>query len=653
MATSGGIEFNDDDIDPELDPDSQGDMEGSFEELPPEASDFDINEFEAEIEEPEQGLSEAQLNEIEQSVLEKVLATITKITEDEDVILENVVENENADLIKDVPDLLTSDKTIEKTVNKEITKLTKEAKAELAATKKELAKQQRREIQDEKRAVRREKRELTTGATRRRTDIHSDATAAKIATYSLAASAGLPGYVIASVVNRLLIEPAVEKDIEAERAYSDQLVNYYNEQEDALIEKQREYEDERDSLTTPEFNLEEVKDFVTSKGERPSTAPVSKIKQPTPKNNTDWPKGFNDWTDTIIQNNQPVQQPDPVKVVEDLSKLIDPPTTTKPTPQTSSVPEQPTANPITFVPSTNNPTTPTEFQPTSTSSPSGIDQGSPPSTGGTIPPIQPPVQLGQGGPSGEDGKPTIPNREFDPSSLITAAPIITAAIEGAQLVKDQVTKAGAVTQGSVRDLFNESPINYFAEQTQRVSDLVDPIGTNIPQEMFNQAVQTFATTVDVFGKFVDKDVAFSPETLGTTVEGDIDKLLKNMEIAERTDPQKAALKESMNRLDLIWAEFKADFFVAFAPFVARTLEVIAAVLEAIKTIINNIYTLLVVIDLALRLYMPLYGTLMNRLVKNTTNNTNNTVNSLEKELEQFHNPSVFPIAPKNVNKRFK
>jgi hypothetical protein len=526
MATSGGIEFNDDEIDPQLDLDSQGDMEGSFEDLPPEATDFDVFEFDNLIEPPED------------------VPTI-QVTQD---------------------DLKTLEKNLEKIVDRELKKIQKEAKDIASAEKKAVTKENRREIQDDKRAARREKRSLTTDATRRRTDIHSDATSAKIATYSLAAAVGLPGYVIASIANRLLIDPAVDKDIEAERNYSDELVDYFNNIEDELIQKQRDLEDDRDSIEPANIERQDVEKFVTSKGKKPSVVPQRR-------------------------------------------------------------PSSPTTN--------------TTFTPSSPNSTSGVSQGPPTTT--------PPV-INTPSPSG-GGQPTVPTRGFNPSSMVAGAGIVTAAVEASQLVKRQVTAFGEGVQGATKDLFNESPINYIANNTERATKALDPLGVNFPQEAFNQAVQNFATSVETFGKFTDKDIAFSPETLSVSVEGSIDKLVKNMEIAERTDPQKAALKESMNQLDLIWSEFKADFFVGFAPFISRTLEVIAAILTAIRDVISTIHTLMVAIDAGLRLWFPLYGTIMNQLVKNTARQTTNKINSLAKELEEFHNPGNFPIRPKDINRR--
>ena len=631
MATSGGIEFNDDDIDPELDLDSQGDMEGSFDELPPEATDFDVSDFEGEPVSTEKSLntiSDEQIAQIEDNLLTKILSTLNKENV-EDVTIENIVEApDNLPTVQEPTTDLKNIGTIEKTISKELTKLTKEAKQELANTKKELAKQQRREIQDEKRAVRREKRGLTTDATRRRTDINSDATSAKIATYSLAAAAGLPGYLVASIVNRLLIEPAADKDIEAERTYSDQLVEYYNDQEDALIDKQREFEDERDALTTPDFDPEEVGKFLESKSNRPSTSPVSKSKnQPAstnPKNTpTNWPKGFDTWSDPVTSTTPtPTEPPDVNKVVEDLTKLVNPPSTTTPT----STPTYPLPQP---------------------SSASGITQpppaiappGQPP--GGTPPVINTP-----GVPGG--GQPAIPTRGFNPAIATKAIPMLTAVIEGGKLLRDTAINVGQGTKKGIEDLYQESPVNALSNGMKTFTENTEVFGIS-PFEGLNQAVQVFATSVDQFGKYVDKDVAYSPETLGVSVEGSIDKLLKNMEIAERLDPQKAALKESMNQLDLIWSEFKAEFFSKFAPYVARMLDVIAHTLSILKGILDTVSNVLSSIYLALT-YLPGIGAILSKLVKNTTKQSNKA-NSLAKELEQFHDPTNFPIAPKNLNIR--
>lgn len=58
-------------------------------------------------------------------------------------------------------------------------------------------------------------------------DIRSDAISDRVASYSLAASLGLPGYVIGSVADSLLIRPQEDRNVEAQKQYQRDLANYH------------------------------------------------------------------------------------------------------------------------------------------------------------------------------------------------------------------------------------------------------------------------------------------------------------------------------------------------------------------------------------------------------------------------------------------
>lgn len=58
-------------------------------------------------------------------------------------------------------------------------------------------------------------------------DIRSDAISDRVASYSLAAAAGLPGYVIGSVVDSVFIRPQEDRNVAAQKQYQRDLANYH------------------------------------------------------------------------------------------------------------------------------------------------------------------------------------------------------------------------------------------------------------------------------------------------------------------------------------------------------------------------------------------------------------------------------------------
>jgi uncharacterized membrane protein len=653
MATSGGINFNDDDIDPDLDIDNiEGDMSGSFEDLPPESADFDTFEFDNVVEAPD-----------------------------------------DSPIVVTKEDLDSLEKNLEKIVDRELKKIQREANKESSELKKATSKENRREIQDEKRATRREKKTLTNRATRRRTDIRSDASSAKAAIYSLSAAMGLPGYVIANVVDRLFISPAEELDLDAEQSYTDQLNEFFNDTEDEVIQKQRDLEDERDSITPASIDREAVKEFVEGKGFKPDTTPTSKA--PSKKTNaSNIPAPNNNPTPAPVSSTNPVTNPtstptptptNPPNVTppadtaqslrDELNRLVglsqteghgkyeeefdaarkklndllgkphdfhNPDPVTNPT--SNSIPSPVTNPPQNTVP----PVQPPSGQVPSRQVVPPTTQTPPTNSGsGSIPPTTPPNTTSSSGNPGS-GPPSIPTRTFNPASVAAGATILTGAIKGSQIVNDAVKNVGAGTRDSVKSYFNDSPINYMAGSVDKASSVVNPLGTRFDIELVNQAVQLFATSVEEFGKYTDKDKAFSPETLGVSVEGSINKLVKNIEIAERTDSTKAALKDQLQQLDLIWADFKANFFNTFVPALNFILMQIVGILKVIKIILETIQA----VALGLASQIPVIGPILMKMLRLLSKPSNPLTSKLSKELEAFHNPMNQPIAPsKIINRR--
>lgn len=620
MTTSGGINFEDGDIDPDLDLDAKSDLEGSFEDLPPESTDFDTFEFDNIVEAP----SDSPV----------------------------VITKEDLDELED---------NLEKIVDRELKKIQKEANKEASDLKKTTGKEDRREIQDEKRSIRRAKKSLTTNATRRRTDIRTDASDAKRAIYSLSAALGLPGYVIANVVDHLYIDPLADKDIKAEQSYTDQLNQYFNNVEDEVIEKQRELEDNRDEIAPATIYRPDVKDFVTSKGQRPDTSPI----QPTNKKESDkiryyhgtvfkdasafsgktyvtpsedYAKNYGtgnkntlytDFTkDEAINrglydevNNFPINGS--IEDGKDVLKNID--TTNVKVNNTST-----TTNPLPP------PVNPTNNNPNPLPPPNNNPPNNPNNPPNNNPPNNNPVP------------PIIPNRNFNPAIIPKIAIPVAAVIKGAQIATREVQQLGDRGKETIGNFFDKSPIDNVASNIDNITKSIDPLGVNVGGEIFNQAVQVFAKTVDSFGTYADKDKGFSPETLQVSVEGSINKLMQSIELAQQTDPNKAAVKEQLQTLDLIWSDFKAKVFNDLAPIIIGLLKQIVALMITIKAIIDAIKVVLYL----LAGNMPVIGSFLRKMLNNMTKPANPLTGKLAQELAEFHDTKNQPTSvAKAINRR--
>jgi hypothetical protein len=126
-----------------------------------------------------------------------------------------------------------------------------------------------REFRDEKLSLNREVQKLNNEAVKRKTEINRASSEAKTAIYSVSAGIGLPGYIIASVADAAIIQPAVRQDIKAEQQYQADLRDYKNENVDILNRKKdafREYTKSNEYSKLPD----EVKEKFANTGEIPA-----------------------------------------------------------------------------------------------------------------------------------------------------------------------------------------------------------------------------------------------------------------------------------------------------------------------------------------------------------------------------------------------
>jgi hypothetical protein len=174
--------------------------------------------------------------------------------------------NNKPDIINQISSVPT-DKDIKKAQDENLATVKKAFKDFIREEKDKFA----REFRDEKLSLNREVQKLNAEAISRKTEINRASSDAKTAIYSLSAGIGLPGYVIASVADSLIIQPAVRQDVKAEQQYQRELQDYKNQEVDILNARKdafREYIKSNEYSSLPQ----DVKDSYAETGEIPEGA---------------------------------------------------------------------------------------------------------------------------------------------------------------------------------------------------------------------------------------------------------------------------------------------------------------------------------------------------------------------------------------------
>lgn len=162
---------------------------------------------------------------------------------------------------------LPDDKKIQELINKNISSAKKQFRDFIRDEKDKFA----REFRDERLALNREVQKLNREAVARKTEINRASSDAKTAIYSLSAGIGLPGYIVASVADSLVIQPAVREDVQTEKKYQEELKDYKDQVIDITNARKDAF---REYVKSNEFaNLPpEVKEQYAATGEIPEEA---------------------------------------------------------------------------------------------------------------------------------------------------------------------------------------------------------------------------------------------------------------------------------------------------------------------------------------------------------------------------------------------
>lgn len=505
------------------------------------------------------------------------------------------VTNKTEDVQKDVK----NDKKIEREVEKQLKGIKSEAaKAAKDGLKAETT-EKRRELQDQARALRRQKHKDMRQATQRRKDIRSQSTQNKISTYALASAMGLPGYVIASIADKFVFKPQEDKDIAAEVQYQGDYQNYINEEEDKIIEQRRQIEDEeRASIDISFDNEQEVRESLTQekKGGVPSSG------SPTPR------------------------------------------TTTTRVPFPSAGGSSPPSNP----PPPNNLPPPS----------SGTTGGSQiygagfgyynTQTGNSVPPPgnnPPPIITPGGGPPA----PPTPTGS-DVPGLLSAIPIAKELMDmGVNFSK----KLGEAGRGTIDATFQDSGTKGLSQGYQASITAIEsiPIVGQIA-EVFAQpmveAVKTFESAVGQFESYAKKDLGFSPQALQSSVESKMAKLVQAISIADKTDASKAAIIEGTTKLDMIWAELKADMIVAWTPILTTGLELLAAMAKTLQLIVPLLKLILIPINYGVQNLTDIRDSI--RRLLGIKPKAHSIQGKILKEIELFHTTNPQNLKMRNPRK---
>lgn len=454
-------------------------------------------------------------------------------------------ETTNTDEFKSLEELqkAPTEKQLEAQVQKEINALKREASQELAETKKELKKQFRREVRDEAKSNRREKKAINREATQRRKEIRSMATQNRIGTYSLASAFGAKGYVVASAIDTLVFRPQEEEAIAQERAYSDQVEEHFQRAEDELQQRKDNFEDDLDAMKPRTVDEDAIR---TSKGVK-----------------TNSPPGTPGGGSVTSYNRTPS---DPASLADGQSNVNAPDQTTIDWQQRKASRRFSDDYSIGKFDDASN-----------AGGGSGSGSGSPPSDFSDLP-----------------IPPTSPSGGM--SNIAGTAAMVTLAMEVGKVITEGIDKVGATARDNVKATFSDRPSDLIRQQSKNL-ELLEPVtnlspGTTLLNAGLQESVDVFADAVDKFDQYSRKNLAFSPEALTQSIEGQLDRLTQSMEIAQRLDGQKARNIDAMDRLSISFEEFKARVFSFFEPF-------LTTLVNAANGIMILLNSLLLLIELIL------------------------------------------------------
>lgn len=259
-----------------------------------------------------------------------------------------------------------------------------------------------------------------------------------------------------------------------------------------------------------------------------------------------------------------------------------------------------------------------------------------PDTSPGIPPVQKPT-------------PPVSKSANILATVSKAAPIVAAVVEGLQFVNNVIKDGQVKTRDQIDSLMSKQGIQGMASSYAGYLDATNPLGLNPVQTAFSESVKTFDKAVTTFESFAKKDMGFSPETLMVDVNASIMKLNQSMEIASRTDSQKASLLAVTEELQIIWNEFRTEFFITFAPAMMVILRSILDAAKGLLIVVRTIHTAVLKIIEAVSFivgWIPQFA-LLGMALKRWLGSQNKVEmpQNIHRMLEEFHDPQNQPVKP--------
>lgn len=262
--------------------------------------------------------------------------------------------------------------------------------------------------------------------------------------------------------------------------------------------------------------------------------------------------------------------------------------------------------------------------------------------GGRVPPVPPVPPKGPGGtmPPGPPTPPTPPE-PFVPNPFGMAIQLGVIAVEAAQAIRKGIEGIGKEAESGIRATFGDNPIEGIRQTEHTVQNAIDPFGTNVPLQVAVSGFDILLTLTEEIKKNAERDLEFSPEALSVSIEGNINKLLQQIDIGQRLDPVKAAILEQTNRLDMNWAELKAQLFENFGPMIVQLLKLINSYLEFYKPILETSSSNWNLLNAALPGNVGSILSLLDGIFGNTTPKPNQDLvdRDILSQISQFMNPN--------------
>jgi hypothetical protein len=405
---------------------------------------------------------------------------------------------------------------VEKLIDAEIRKMDQANRRTLREQQAEERRRLKERNEDQLRLMREMKRQEKTASQEQVTNTRSSAITQRVQAYSVSAALGLPGYIGAAAFDQFVIRPEEQQQVEQNKQYQAALDNYYRQLEKDRVQEKRSEEERIRQMPVEAVDVDAVRE---KHGLPPQATTPEAPKAPTQPSLSEVP------TPEGQKQQQPVPPSEPAQPQ------------TQPQQQTqASQPQQPVPQ-------------------------QQAAGGAPPSG---PPPKQPVGQQPQA-----DPPPIMPAPPAPPvaSNIGTAAQIAAMAIQAAQMINGGIRDYGQQASKTVNATLGDNPYDAARQHSKLAQKSIDPLGVNIPVQVAVTGFDALLSLTEEIKKNAEKDLAFSPLSLSASVEGDIQKLLQSMDLAQRLDPTKAEVIRLNTQVEMAWNEFKVEMFENIAPHI--------------------------------------------------------------------------------------